>query len=58
MSQVTRTIQSVINLTWPMILISVVIIVSLRITYLIKNQQHLVLYKELLMFIYYVYSRL
>ena len=55
MSQVTRTIQSVINLTWPMILISVVIIVSLRITYLIKNQQHLVLYKELLMLSFIIY---
>ncbi len=55
MEQVTRTIQGIINLTWPMILISVVIIVSLRITYLIKNKQHLTLYKELLMLSFIIY---
>lgn len=54
-NQVTKTIQSVINLTWPMILISIVIIVSLRITYLIKNHKHLVLYKELLMLSFIIY---
>ena len=52
---VTKTIQNLINLTWPMIIISVVIIVSLRITYLIKNRKHLVLYKELLMLSFIIY---
>ncbi len=55
MTQVTKTIQSVINLTWPMILISIVIIVSLRVTYLIKNHKHLVLYQELLMLSFIIY---
>ncbi len=55
MSQVTRTIQNLISLTWPMVLISVVVLVSLRITYLIKNRQHLTLYKELLMLSFIIY---
>lgn len=51
----SNTIQGVINFTWPMIIISMVIIVSFRITYLIKNHQKLVLYKELPMLICIVY---
>ena len=43
MNQVTKTIQGVIDMAWPMVIISIVIIVSLRITYLIKNHQKLVL---------------
>ncbi|MCI8346956.1 MAG: VanZ family protein [Bacilli bacterium] len=55
MNQVTKTIQDVIDMTWPMILISIVIIVSLRITYLIKNHKHLILYKELFMLSFIIY---
>ena len=55
MNQVTKTIHSVINMTWPMILISIVVLVSLRITYLIKNKKHLVLYKELLALSFVIY---
>ena len=55
MSQVTRTIQSVIDMTWPMVIISVVVLVSLRIAYLIKNRKHLTLYKELLMLSFIIY---
>lgn len=40
-------IGNVIDTTWPMVLVSVVIIVSLRVTYLIKNREHFVLYQEL-----------
>ncbi len=54
-NQVTKTIQDVIDMTWPMILISIVIIVSLRITYLIKNHKHLILYKELFMLSFIIY---
>ena len=49
------TIQGVIDFTWPMIIISIVIMVSLRITYLIKNKQKLVIYKELLMLCFVIY---
>ena len=55
MNQVTKTIQNVIDMTWPMILISIVIMVSLRVTYLIKNRKHLTLYKELLMLSFIIY---
>lgn len=55
MEQMTKTIQSVINMAWPMVLISVVIVVSLRITYLLKNHQKFILYKELLMLSFIIY---
>ena len=55
MEQMTKTIHSVIDIAWPMVLISIVILVSLRITYLIKNRKHLYLYKELLMLSFIIY---
>lgn len=55
MEQMTKTIQSVINMAWPMVFISVVVAVSLRITYLIKNNKKFVLYKELLMLSFIIY---
>lgn len=55
MSQMTRSIQGIINMAWPMVLISIVVLVSLRITYLIKNREHLILYKELLMLSFIIY---
>lgn len=55
MGQMTKTIQSVIDIAWPMVLISIVILVSLRVTYLIKTGKHLYLYKELLMLSFIIY---
>ena len=55
MEQMTKTIQGVIDLAWPMVLISIVIIVSLRLTYLIKKRLHLTIYKELLMLSFIIY---
>ena len=55
MNQVTKSIQGVINLTWPMVLMSVVVLVSFRITYLLKNKEHLTLYKELLTLSFIIY---
>ena len=55
MEQVTKTIQGVIDMTWPMLLISVVVVVSLRITYLIKNREHFTLYQELLTLSFIIY---
>ena len=51
----TNTIQGVVNSTWPMLLISIVIIVSFRISYLIKNRERLVLYRELMMLSFIIY---
>ncbi len=49
------TIQGVINFTWPMIIISMVIMISFRICYLIRNQEKIIIYKELSMLIFGVY---
>ena len=46
--QVRSTIHDVVDFTWPMLLISTIIIVSFRIVYLIKKQEKIILYEELL----------
>ena len=51
----SNTIQGVINFTWPMIIISMVIMISFRICYLIRNGEKIVIYKELSMLIFGVY---
>lgn len=53
----SKTIQGVVNFTWPMVIISVVIIVSLRVSYLIKYKKEVkfVFYKELLMLSFVIY---
>ena len=51
----SNTIQGVINFTWPMIIISVVVMVSFRITYLLTNKEKIIIYKELSMLIFAVY---
>jgi len=52
---ITNTIQGVIDFTWPMVLISIIIVVSFRICYLVRNHQKMVLYKELLMLTFIIY---
>ena len=52
---ISSTIQGVIHFTWPMIVISMVIMISFRICYLIKNKERIVIYKELSMLIFGVY---
>lgn len=51
----TNTIQGVVNFTWPMLIISVVIMVSVRLTYIMTNKTKFVLYKELLMLVFAIY---
>ena len=51
----TNTIYGVLNFTWPMVIISVVVMISLRVSYLIKNRQRFVLYKELLSLSFIIY---
>ncbi len=43
-----QTIIQILNQTWPMIVICLVIIVSLRLGYIIKNKVKIKLYKELI----------
>lgn len=54
--RLTSTIQGVVNFTWPTVIISVVVLVSFRICYLVKNRQRLVLYKELLGLSFVIYA--
>lgn len=51
----TDTIHGVVNFTWPMLIISVVIMVSVRLAYLLKEKQKIVIYKELLMLSFAIY---
>ena len=51
----TNTIHGVVNFTWPMLIISIVIMVSVRVTYLFKNHEKMVIYKELLMLVFAIY---
>ena len=55
MLSLSNTIHGVIQYTWPMILISVVIIVSFRVAYLIKMKEDFVLYKELIALSFIIY---
>lgn len=50
-----NTLQDVINVTWPMIILSMIIMISFRICYLVEHQQKLILYKELSMLAFGVY---
>lgn len=53
----SRTIQDVLNFTWPMIIISGIIFVSIRVTYIIKyrREEKFSIYKELLMLSFLIY---
>ena len=51
----SSTIQGVVNFTWPMVLISTIIIVSVRVAYLWKNRSRFVLYQDLLMLCFIIY---
>ncbi len=53
---IKNTILNIFDATWPTIIISMVIIISMRLIYLIKYQKQIILYKELidLLFIIYV----
>lgn len=52
---ISSTIHGVVDFTWPMIIISVIIAVSFRIAYIIKNHEKAVLYQELLKLSFLIY---
>jgi glycopeptide antibiotics resistance protein len=52
---VRRMFMTMIKTSWPMVLISVVILISLRITYLIKNKKKFVLYEEIFLLFFVMY---
>lgn len=51
----SSTIQGVVDFTWPMVLISTIIIVSFRIAYVLKNHCKFVLYEDLLLLCFIIY---
>ncbi len=51
----SNIINTVVSSTWPMIIVSAVIISTLRITYLIKNNRHFTFYKELFYLVTIIY---
>ncbi len=55
LSGLTNTIQGVLDFTWPMTIISLVIIISFRICSIIKNKQKIVLYRELIALSFIIY---
>lgn len=55
MSPLSNTIHGVVDFTWPIIIISVVVIVSFRLAYIFKNHERVVLYQELLMLSFIIY---
>lgn len=55
MAQFDNTIKAVMNLTWPMIVISVLLLSSIRIMDIVKNKKPFVFYKETLTLIFIIY---
>lgn len=51
----STTIQGVVNSTWPIIIISIVVLVSVRFCDIVKNKRHVILYEELLMLSFIIY---
>ena len=56
MGSLYSNLQDIIRMTWPTLMISLVIIVSLRISYIVKRKEKFILYKELfsLLFVLYI----
>ena len=54
-SSIDTTLKDVFEMTWPMILISVVLLSSLRVSYLLKSKEPFVLHKELITLFFVVY---
>lgn len=52
---IRNTVLDIFGETWPTIVISMVIIISMRVLYLIKNKKPIIIYKELLALMFIVY---
>lgn len=55
LNPITNDVKGIVNFTWPMIFISVLIISSLRIAYLIKNKKKVIFYQELMGLLFMIY---
>lgn len=52
---ISENLKFIMETTWPIVLVTVIAIVSLRITYIIKNKKKFILYEELLSLIFVIY---
>ena len=55
MDTITSSLKEVLHTTWPMIALTCVVLISLRVTYLIKNKQKFVFANEVMMLTFIVY---
>lgn len=55
MTSLQDTVINVMSFSWPMIAICLVIITSLRLTYLLKNKKSFILYKEVMTLFFIIY---
>ena len=55
LNSLDKTIIGVLYMTWPMIFISIILISSVRIMYLIKHKESFVFYREMLLLIFMIY---
>ncbi len=51
----SNTIHDIINSTLPMVIVTVIVLVMIRLIYLLKNKEHITLYKELFMLTFIIY---
>ena len=52
---IRNTFIQIFGETWPTIIISMVILISMRLIYIIKNKEELIIYRELMMLIFIIY---
>ena len=55
MDTISSSLKEVLHDTWPMIVLTCVVLIALRVTYLIKNKQKLVISNEMMMLTFIVY---
>ena len=48
-------IKAILSSMWPTILILSVVAFSMRITYIIKNKENIILYKDLMFYLFFIY---
>lgn len=55
METISNSLKEVLHTTWPMIILTCVVLISLRVTYLIRNKQKFVFSNEIMMLTFIVY---
>jgi hypothetical protein len=54
-SVIDTTVYEILSMTWPTLLIAIVLIVTIRIGYLLKHRDEFVFYKEILYLCFMLY---